>query len=108
MSFFFLAKYLNPENRKIEERGQVIEEDTEPVAVDLKPHIIIAASLLVTGILFFTASIILVSAYCKSKKMKISETDEESGNVNSARKSGMTSNNIRYVMRMFILIIINK
>ncbi len=108
MSFFFLAKYLNPENRKIEERGQVIEEDTEPVAVDLKPHIIIAVSLLVTGILFFTASIILVIAYCKSKKMKISETDEESGNVNSSRKSGMTSNNIRYVMRMFILIIINK
>ena len=104
---FFLAKYLNPENRKIEERGQVIEEDTEPVAVDLKPHIIIAVSLLVTGILFFTASIILIIAYCKSKKTKISETDEESGNGNSSRKSGMTSNNTRYVMKMFMLIIIN-
>ncbi len=71
-------------------------------------YLTICILILVTGILFFTASIILIIAYCKSKKMKISETDEESGNENSSRKSGMTSNNIRYVMRMFILIIINK
>ncbi len=72
------------------------------MSVNLKPHnIIIAASLLATGVLFFIASIVLTIAHCRSKKVKISETDEESGNESLSRKSGMSSNNIRYVMIIF-------
>ncbi len=71
------------------------------MSVNLRPHIIIAASLLATGVLFFIASIVLIIAHCRSKKVKISETDEESGNESLSRKNGMSSNNIRYVMIIF-------
>ncbi len=72
------------------------------MSTDLKPHIIIAASLLVTGILLFTASIILIIAHCKSKKMKKSQTDEESGFGNLSKKSEIISNNTRYMRKCFI------
>ncbi len=70
------------------------------MSVNLKTHTIIAASLLATGVLFFIASIILIIAHCRSKKVKISETDEESGNESLSRKSGMSSNTIMYVMKI--------
>ena len=97
---FILERITKPSNRKIEERGQIIEQETESVSVNSKPHIIIAASLLATGVFFFIASIILIIAHCRSKKVKISETDEESGNESLSRKSGMSSNNIKYVMKI--------
>ncbi len=61
---FILERITKPSNRKIEERGQIIEQETESVSVNLKPHIIIAASLLATGVLLFIASIILTIAHC--------------------------------------------
>ncbi len=94
-------RFPNFKNRKIEERGQIIEKETESKPINLRPHIIIAASLLVTGILLMIASIIMIIAYCKNKKMKISQTDEESGN--RSFSDGTVPNNIRYIIKMFSL-----
>ncbi len=87
-------RFPNFKNRKIEERCQIIEQETEPKPINLIPHIIISTSLLVTGILLMVASILMKIAYCKTKKMKKSQTDEESGN-RSFSDNGAVPNNIR-------------
>ncbi len=67
-------RFPNFKNRKIEERGQIIEQETESKPINLRPNIIIAASLLVTGILLMIASIIMIVAYCETKKMKMEQS----------------------------------
>ena len=90
-------RFPNFKNRKIEERKRFPNfknRKIESKPINLRPHIIIAASLLVTGTLLMIASIIMIIAYCKTKKMKISQTDKESGN-RSFSDNGAVPNNIR-------------